>query len=550
MNANKQIFGTIMKYLSLQTLINRIGLLYLSIIRQTMSKYAITIYFSFFFSSIFLPILNGQFIYLNKTDQDIIALRLLRNKKVFNNNPVEPRGDENLFVPVKFTVFYDSENPSELKFYQILDALCDLNQYYKESGIQFFLKDLPDFIVNSTVLNAPLSQMSTIELAKLKDNNALNVFITSNANLSDKFQHVTAYYSPVDDWVVIQEKEIFRRNSHFLAHEIGHYFSLLHTFNGWESQPFSLTVHGERAGLIAPDGSTLSEHTARDQCEFEGDYICDTPPDYNFGFGWIKKGNTCYLFDETVYDPAGEQVSPDQNNIMGYFLGCESYHFSPIQQTLMQIDYMSSDRAAIRSHSEDKLVVINQIPLLLKPLNGERLLEPDITLEWEPVEGATSYYVIIESPSQPNKILLEDITHLNTIQINNIENGNYLWKVKPFNSTFVCSAFSPIGSFSIDNSLSVSAQQPNDVQIKLIPNLMGTNSLNTTLYISGNQSIDLNVDIFDFNGRLVNKVISGERIPGGDNSIQMQLDKQLPGGIYLVKIYSYEFQKTLKLIIQ
>lgn len=516
-----------------------------------MSKYAITVLFSFISFSILLPILNGQFIYLHATDQDIITSRLLENKALLmKNSAVELRGEEGLFVPVKITVFHDPANPSTLQFHHISDVICDLNFYYEDSKIRFFLKDHPVFAANSTVQDDPLSPMSLIELAKLKDNNALNIFITANTHLSNQFQHVMAYYLPAHDWLIVQESEVLQKNSHFIAHEIGHYFSLLHTFNGWESQPFNISVHGERANLLAPDGLTLSEHSSRSKCESEGDYICDTPPDYNFGFGWIKKGDTCHPFDENVYDPAGELVRPDRNNIMGYFLGCDAYHFSDIQKSVMQIDYMSPRRASIRSHSVDKQVTIDEIPALYKPYDGERIVEPEVFLEWAPVEGATSYYLLLENTSPSNGSIIEHIVHTHSIQLSNLENGNYVWKVKPFNNTFTCAVFSLPSTFSIDNSLSVSGQVKNDIEIKLMPNLLGTNSPHTTLYISNVQSIDVNVDILDMNGRLISKMLKGERIPGGDNHLPLLFDHNLPRGIYLVKVYSFEFQKTFKLTLQ
>lgn len=493
--------------------------------------------------------LPAQYSYLNISDQEIITERLLKNKQNLLQNPVEARSDENFFVPINFTIFQSSSSKSLLDYSDILDIICDLNSYYSSTKIRFFLHADPAFITNQTVYNDPLSTKSIVELTKLKDYNALNVFITSNTFLSPQFQNIVAYYTPQHDWILINESEILNANSHFLAHEVGHYFSLLHTFNGWEKEPFNLNIHGVQADLISPDGITLTEHADRSACDIEGDYICDTNADYNFGFGWIKNGDTCHDFDQIVFDPDGEIVNPEEANMMGYFLGCKDYFFSDMQGQIMEIDYLSENRNSLRWHNivkEEK--IINPV-ILLKPLDNERILEKSIFLEWEPTQGATSYLLTVEYITN-NKVILEKVINNNYYLLENLENGSYTWKVRPLNSSFTCAASSNILKFNIDNSLSVTPGQNNKAQINLIPNFVGTKSVQTSLYISNNQSINLNVDLYDINGRLIEKLIRDETIPSGVNSLPIPINKQLIAGLYIIKAYSYNFEKSLKLIIQ
>ena len=492
--------------------------------------------------------LHAQYSYLSASDHELIAERLLKNKQQLNQNPIETRSDEYLYVPINFAIFQSNTTTSLLKFADILDIVCNLNSYYNESKIRFFLTAEPEFVVNQTVYDDPLSNKSIVELTKLKDNNALNIFITSNSFLSPQFQNTVAYYTPQNDWIMINESEILNVNSHFLAHEVGHFFSLLHTFNGWESQPYNQNIHGIRAGLIAPDGITLTEQVNRDNCEIEGDYICDTQPDYNFGFGWIKNGDTCHEYDQVVYDPGNQLVNPEESNIMGYFLGCKDYYFSEIQQQIMEIDYHSERRISLRWHNVVKEVKINSPTILLEPADNERILERSLRLEWKPIEGATSYLLQVENIGQ--KVILEKIINGNSYLLNNIENGNFIWKVKPINQTYTCADYSNIRRFSVDNSLSITSGQNNKTQISLTPNFLGTNSIKTSLYISNNQSIKLNVDLYDINGRLIENLIQEETIPSGKNSFALPINQQLNVGVYLLRVYSYEFEQTLKLIIQ
>jgi len=78
-----------------------------------------------------------------------------------------------------------------------------------------------------------------------------------------------------------------------LAHEMGHFFGLYHTFEG--------------GGNELVNGSN---------CAFTGDLVCDTPADIN--------GNSdgCVYTDMTP-DPNGDIYTPYMSNIMSYYGGCE-----------------------------------------------------------------------------------------------------------------------------------------------------------------------------------------------------------------------------------
>src|SRR5690606_28002325 len=108
----------------------------------------------------------------------LIAERLLKNKQQLKQNPIELRSDEYLYVPINFVIFQSNYKSSNLKYADILDIICNLNSYYYDSKIRFFLASEPEFAVNQTIYEDPLSNKSIVELTKLKDFTALNIFIT------------------------------------------------------------------------------------------------------------------------------------------------------------------------------------------------------------------------------------------------------------------------------------------------------------------------------------------------------------------------------------
>lgn len=102
-----------------------------------------------------------------------------------------------------------------------------------------------------------------------------------------------------------------------IAHELGHYFGLSHTF--------------EDSGLENADGSN---------CSTTGDFICDTPADpYN-----ISKPVDDYVdrnckFTYMEKDANGDFYDPDVSNIMGYYANCRCLKFTQGQYEYMVRTY-------------------------------------------------------------------------------------------------------------------------------------------------------------------------------------------------------------------
>lgn len=100
-----------------------------------------------------------------------------------------------------------------------------------------------------------------------------------------------------------------------IAHELGHYFGLKHTFEG--------------SGAELVDGSN---------CKIEGDNICDTPSDPFFEGGPVDQFvNEDCVFINMQKDANGEYYDPDVSNIMGYYSHCRCMEF-----TRGQYEYMAN----------------------------------------------------------------------------------------------------------------------------------------------------------------------------------------------------------------
>jgi len=142
-----------------------------------------------------------------------------------------------------------------------------------------------------------------------------------------------------------------------LAHEIAHYFSLLHThaFNGYSTSIYTLElVNGTN-------------------CQTEGDFICDTPADPGL-FGRIAPYPQCEYIDTVSVDANGDLYTPAIDNYM-----CATYpncitQFTPQQYSRMaycldhERAYLKSGNLGVVMDSIPRKICINNAPIELNSI--------------------------------------------------------------------------------------------------------------------------------------------------------------------------------------
>ena len=116
---------------------------------------------------------------------------------------------------------------------------------------------------------------------------------------------------PKDRFIIMQKG--CSVNGATLAHEIGHFFGLLHT-------------HETFRGVEFVDGSN---------CGTAGDLLCDTPADFNLAQG----GLTGCTYNGNFADPSGNLYNPDPSNLMSYAPSVCRRKFSEMQNELMNFYY-------------------------------------------------------------------------------------------------------------------------------------------------------------------------------------------------------------------
>jgi hypothetical protein len=202
----------------------------------------------------------------------------------------------------------------------IRKALNFANTTYAPANISFYPSGFT-FYESSSLYNNGQNLVGLYNA--IHDDDAINVYIVNgylNGAIGQAIYPDPEF--PVNNTLSIQAIS-FEGFTHVLAHELGHYFNLLHTF----------------------DGTSYLSHP-EDNCNLRGDKICDTPQDvvsyegcpnqfYDCDSGCNNSCSTtpCIVRDKAIAPPNNIRniFQPDKKNVMSYYQNCNLDHFSPMQ---------------------------------------------------------------------------------------------------------------------------------------------------------------------------------------------------------------------------
>jgi Secretion system C-terminal sorting domain len=477
---------------------------------------------------------------LSQETEVSILERLKRNKKVLGE--VATNRSLITFVPVKIHLVADDAGEGRMSEARALDMLCLLNEEYLESEIQFYLQDLFSYVDNSNIYLHTNFDSNPVgvwnETLPFKADSAINIFVTNSVDGAGSTAVIMtlAYYTSLVDCIFIRLNAALGRN--VLPHAMGHFFSLIHPFIGWEGQPF---CEGQVSGQGCDDG--LIENQSGSNCETTGDLICDTPPDYLFAFCV----SNCE-FDGVVYDCEGNPVFPMENNTMSYFGDCPDYEFTEDQTFVMLTDLFSPERDYVNPGITPNLDLIEELPELNGPEEGDVLPFNALYFNWEPIAGATHYILEIDELSNFNYNLYSVVVDTTEAFVTNYGQGNtnYYWRVRGFNNYGTCSIFSVINTFQTSGFASEVKQISAIKNWSVQPNPLDEKAL-LYLSISANLPFQGELRIQSVSGKaLLEKEVT---IVAGTNTLEIPT-MDLPKGIYLVSIQHDEGLMTKKLLIQ
>jgi hypothetical protein len=488
-------------------------------------------------------------------DNEWMLKRLEVLKDVLKKNPVSAqKSNEISYLPITFHLVAKSNGTGRVNEKLVLEQLCALNEDFAPAQIQFYLKDGTfNYVNNDVIYDSPFNAEGGV-MQFAKDDEAINVWLVNNANQEDGTPgQVRGYYRAFFDWIVL-DKSFVNKNNIGLTHELGHFFSIPHPFLGWDSDPYDPNKHGNPAPVRSPSGR-LTELMDGSNCETAGDGICDTPPDYNFGFG----ANNCN-YNGGAMDPKGVLVNPDEANFVGYFLNCErtEYSFTAQQLDIIRANLVSDEVFSIQTPSRDYLrnssgppttTEITELPQLLLPQNESIVSNAGtIYLEWTAPAGATHYLLEI-SPVPTFSIQTQRFT----VEGNSFEldgslvtlGRKYYWRVLPYNALSTCMPPTANKAFTIGETTAVQ-EIPEIESFNILPNPAPSNQ-QFQLLAEVSERFEAQGALFNTTGQMI-KALGQYNFVAGSNTFSIPTDNLAPG-IYMLSLQSEKGRSIRRIIV-
>jgi Secretion system C-terminal sorting domain len=431
------------------------------------------------------------------------------------------------YVPVCFHLVAKDDGSGRVLETAVLDALCQLNNYYqsKSIGIQFFIKNGFNYINKTEVYDRPLTFFSQSLLQQQKKTDALNIFIVNTINTITPGQTLASYYNRAtttaapysDDWLMIIKSEIHPSKVVTLTHLTCDFFGLVPTFFGSEclGNMIDTTIcYSSKNCNPKPDRELerVVRTGTRANCSVAGDGFCDTPADYGPNGFIVATGTPC-TYNDKIKDEDCVLLTPDRDNIMSYFLSCGS-NISNEQINAIRNNYTNlPQRKYLRDGNQAQYANDLLLPRIVSPLSGATTKYANsVDLDWEDVEGAIGYVVEVSS-SQSFGFSVSIKSNTSNLTLNTINtagmtsllsaNRNLYWRIKVYGSYKTCMPFSTASNFTTGTDILSSNQNIEGVEnVSLSPTPLSISSV-LSINMSNSTAFDAKIKIFDTTGRLL-----------------------------------------------
>ncbi len=439
----------------------------------------------------------------------------------FGNSYRQSRSsDQVLYLPLTFHTLGDNEGDGHYSLPKIHETVCRLNEDFAPYDIQFFIKGNVNKVNRSRYYDHDnfgdgLRMMETYNLAK-----TINVYVTNTA------PDAACGYWLADPDAIVVRKGCMGPHGHTLTHEVGHWLSLLHPFNGWEGKNYDPDEETPKFLKINGQDTLYVESVSGKNCRKAGDRICDTGPDY-LSISWDC--NEDNLSPQLQIDPFGAGFRSDATNFMSYSTDRCQLSFSPSQVEIMRT-YAIVFRYVFLRSSDDYQSVTKDPVTNLRPSEKKKVAFQSIDLSWDPHPGATHYLVQISRfPFFPT-VDLEFVVNETQVNIGDLEvDRRYYWRIKPFNDFDVCAPFTfSLDGFETVQSVGVHQLGPNN-QIEIFPTLISPQSEEIQMHLQISDIRELRIGLFDVFGKLH----FSARYHGSEEFIPISTQQLLPGSYFL-----------------
>lgn len=477
--------------------------------------------------------------------------QMFRNRNLIPQSTIEALQQQRftIYIPVVVHLVGNSNRQGFAQPQGILSMLCRLNNDFANQNLQFYIKDSIRYVIDDTIFADAYDSIAVDRMIALKDTTALNIFTNSSAGGG-----VAGYYSRRGDYVFMLNSYA-NGGSTTITHEVGHFFTLPHTFFGWEN----IDARQLYGNSPAPDSIGSSwrrrevEYVARTgplaNCYSSGDGFCDTDADY------ISGREQCPMPGQAL-DPSGVAITPNTRLYMSYFYDACVDSFSTEQKTAIMSSVVNRNwlffPAPITTNlSWSNIAPVQPLDAAILPKNGV----DSIRLEWntQGVGPATAWVIQVERMlfGSPIATLALQIVHgqnhfdLPTASL--LSGATYRWSVMPFSNAYHCAGFSPFSQFSIETASGLNiAEAPVVIDLALRPNpIQGATA---SIFFNISEPMMTSLRLYSIDGRLIlNEPLQYSE--SGEHTRYLNLS-QLTSGVYHLQLFTEKGTKMMTLVVR
>ena len=428
--------------------------------------------------------------------------------------------EEPVWVPITCHILGDDNGNGYYSMNNLFPSICQLNEDFLATNIQFYVDDI-NFIDNERWYDHE-SFNQGVEMMR-----ANNVPGTVNSYFVQNPAGTCGYFTGSGDAVALS-KSCMAPNDHTWAHELGHFFSLPHTFVGWEGTDY-------QPGNLPGNNRRGIERVERTNCSSTADRFCDTPADY-LSYRWTCNGNGESNVIQT--DPQGAEFRSDGTLFMSYANDACMTRFSGEQRGAMSANLFTRRSNLLADPTPLEQITEQALPQF--PIQGEGVQFDNAVLTWNEAEHATGYLVQASRiPNLSGLFVINEFVTDTFVQLPELDLGRtYYWRVRPFNPFSYCTNFSSRESFTAGALTSSDDLTRLDFSVYPVP----VSSDNPAVMVRGLDNDQYEYQLVDLNGKIIQAGSLGQG--------ELQLTTGLKAGVYHLVLQSDEGSGHQKIVIR